>query len=92
MAEMHEIVRLHVRLDDITDLTSSRLLSMAEAALDVAKPHWRYHVPEVRQTMKDEMFFALFGAAMTNPVGKRCGVAMSEAWRDEQPCPPHSEE
>lgn len=90
MAEMHEIMRLHVKFDDVSDLTSSRLLSMAEAALDVAQPHWRYHVPEIRQKMKNEMFFALFEAAIKNPVGKRCGVAMSEGGHNEQPAPPHA--
>lgn len=36
-------------------LTSSRLLSMAEAALDLAKPSWRQWSPEMRQESKEEM-------------------------------------
>lgn len=91
MAGITEIMTLRVRLDDLSELTSSRLLSMAEAALDEVAPHWRHHVPAIRQDMKDRVAMALFEAAVKNPVGVRCGVAMSEGGRDEQPAPPHSE-
>lgn len=69
-------------------LTSSRLLSMAEAALDLAKPSWRQWSPDMRQESKEEMMGVLLGAYSANPVGVRCGVAMSEAGHDEQSRPP----
>lgn len=79
MASMPETVTLRVHIDDLNDLTSSRLLSMAEAALDLSKPHWRHNVPAIRQAMKDEMAIALFKAAADNPVGVRCGVSLKDA-------------
>lgn len=90
MADMPETITLKVGIEDLSELTASRLLSMAEAALDVSKPHWRHHVPQIRQSLKDEMAMALFEAATTNPVGRRCGVAMSEAGHNERPRPPHN--
>lgn len=73
-------------------LTSSRLLSMAEAALDLAKPSWRQFLPAMRQEAKDQMMGVLLGAYSANPVGMRCGVAMSEAEHDEQSRQPKHEE
>lgn len=72
-------------------LTSSRLLSMAEAALDLAKPSWRQWSPEMRQESKEEMMGVLLGAYSANPVGFCCDVAMSEAGHDEQSRPPQQE-
>lgn len=91
MASIPETITLDVRLSDLNDLTSSRLLSMAEAALDICKPRWREWSAEMRQESKEELMFALFEAAVKNPVGVRCGVAISEGGHDEQSAPPHSE-
>jgi hypothetical protein len=65
---------------------------MAEAALDLAKPSWREWSPSMRQESKDQMMGVLLGAYSANPVGMRCGVAMSEAEHDEQSRQPKHEE
>ena len=91
MAGISETVTLRVKIEDLSDLTSSRLLSMAEAALDACNSPWREWDALARQEIKDEVAMALFEAALKNPVGQRCGVAMSEAGHDEQFRPPHNE-
>jgi hypothetical protein len=37
MAEITQIMRLRIKIDKVSELTSSRLFSMTEAALDTVK-------------------------------------------------------
>ena len=56
--------------DDL-GLTSSRLLSMAEAVLDQHKPQWRSWCACDRQATKDATVVVLLRAYHENPVGER---------------------
>lgn len=56
---------------DDSGLSSSRLLSMAEAVLDQHKPKWRSWCAHDRQAAKDATVVVLLRAYHENPVGER---------------------
>ena len=79
---MAEIGNITVTIEfDSACASSSHLISMAEAALDLASPKWRSETAENRQAAKDDMMLALWRAAEENPVGKRAGIFRESPFR-----------